>query len=68
MKATELKSESLKKEYSVVIPAADFEKEVDAKIDRIAKTNQISGFPSGQGSERNAEAEIPRFGFGRSFG
>ena len=62
MKATELKSESLKKEYSVVIPAADFEKEPDCE------NNQNSGLPSGQGSERNAEAEIPRFGFGRSFG
>lgn len=44
MKATELKSESLKKEYSVVIPAADFEKEVDAKINQIAKTTKIPGF------------------------
>lgn len=48
MKATELKSESLKKEYSVVIPAADFEKEVDAKINQIAKTTKIPGFRPGK--------------------
>ena len=44
MKATELKSESLKKEYTVVIPAAEFEKDVDAKINQIAKTHKIPGF------------------------
>ena len=48
MKATELKSESLKKEYTVVIPAADFEKEVDAKINQIAKTTKIPGFRPGK--------------------
>ena len=56
MKATELKSESLKKEYSVVIPAADFEKEVDAKINQIAKTTKIPGFRPGK-----APKEMLRF-------
>ena len=40
MKATELKSEGLKKEYTVVIPAADFEKQVEAKINQIAQKHQ----------------------------
>ena len=44
MKVTETKSKGLNKEYKVVIPAADFEKEVDAKIERIAKTTKIPGF------------------------
>ena len=48
MKATELKSEDLKKEYSVVISAADFEKEIDAKISQIAKTTKIPGFRPGK--------------------
>ena len=49
MKATELKSESLKKEYSVVIPAADFEKEVDAKNQtRLRKQPKIPGFRPGK--------------------
>lgn len=37
MKATELKSESLKKEYTVVIPAADFEKKLMPKSTRLRK-------------------------------
>lgn len=48
MKATELKSEGLKKEYSVVIPAADFEKQVDAKINQVAKTTKLPGFRPGK--------------------
>ena len=48
MKATELKSEGLKKEYTVVIPAADFEKQVEAKINQIAKSTKIPGFRPGK--------------------
>ncbi|MCX4348554.1 MAG: trigger factor [Alphaproteobacteria bacterium] len=48
MKATELKSEGLKKEYTVVIPAADFEKQVEAKISQIAKSTKIPGFRPGK--------------------
>lgn len=48
MKATELKSEGLKKEYSVVISAADFEKQVDAKINQVAKTTKLPGFRPGK--------------------
>ena len=48
MKATELKSEKLKKNYSVVIPAADFENSVDSKIAKIAKNTKIPGFRPGK--------------------
>ena len=48
MKVTETKSKGLNKEYKAVIPAADFEKEVDAKIERIAKTTKIPGFRPGK--------------------
>ncbi len=48
MKATELKSEKLKKNYSVVIPAADFEKNIDSQIAKIAKNTKIPGFRPGK--------------------
>lgn len=48
MNVTELKSEGLKKEYKVVVPAQDFEKEVDAKIAQIAKTAKLPGFRAGK--------------------
>ena len=48
MKVTETKSKGLNKEYKVVIPAADFEKEVDAKIERISKTTKLPGFRPGK--------------------
>ncbi len=47
MKVTENKSEGLKKEYQVQVSAADFEKKVDAKLDKIAKTAKIQGFRAG---------------------
>ncbi len=48
MNVTELKSEGLKKEYKVMVPAQDFEKEVDAKINEIAKTVKLPGFRAGK--------------------
>lgn len=48
MKVSETKSKGLNKEYKAVIPAADFEKEVDAKIDQIAKTTKLPGFRPGK--------------------
>lgn len=48
MNVTELKSEGLKKEFTVSVPAADFEKQVDAKINQIAKTTKIPGFRPGK--------------------
>ena len=38
----------MKKEYTVVIPAADFEKQVEAKINQIAKSTKIPGFRPGK--------------------
>lgn len=48
MKITEVKSEGLKKEYKVVVPAADFEAKIDAKINQIAKTAKLPGFRAGK--------------------
>lgn len=48
MKITELKSEGLKQEYKVVVPAADVEKKVDEKISQIAKTAKLPGFRAGK--------------------
>ncbi len=47
MKVTENKSEGLKKEYQVQVSAADFEKKVDEKLNKIAKTAKIQGFRAG---------------------
>lgn len=48
MKVTELKSEGLQKEFKVTIPAADFEKKIDAKINEISKTVKLPGFRKGK--------------------
>lgn len=48
MKITELKSEGLKKEYSVSVSAADFEKKIDDKIKQVAKTAKLPGFRAGK--------------------
>lgn len=48
MNVTELKSEGLKKEFKVVVPAKDFEKEIDAKIVQISKTVKLPGFRAGK--------------------
>lgn len=48
MKITEAKSEGLKKEYKVVVPAAEFEAKIDAKINQVAKTAKLPGFRAGK--------------------
>jgi trigger factor len=48
MKVTEGKSKGLNKEYKAVIAAADFEKEVDARLEKIAQTTKIQGFRPGK--------------------
>lgn len=48
MKVTETKSKGLNREYQAVIPAADFEKEIDAKLDTLAKTTKLPGFRPGK--------------------
>ena len=48
MKITEAKKEGLKREYKVVVPAADFEAKIDAKIQQIAKTAKLPGFRAGK--------------------
>lgn len=48
MNVTETKSEGLKKEFKVVIPAKDFDKEVDAKINEVSKSVKLPGFRPGK--------------------
>ena len=48
MKATELKNEGLKKEFKIVISAADFEKQVDDKLNEISKNIKLPGFRPGK--------------------
>ncbi|MBE6447887.1 MAG: trigger factor [Alphaproteobacteria bacterium] len=48
MKITEVKSEGLKKEYQVVVPAAEFEAKIDAKIKQISKNAKLPGFRAGK--------------------
>ena len=48
MKITELKSTGLNKSYKVVMPKADFAKEVEAKLNQIAKGAKIQGFRAGK--------------------
>lgn len=48
MNVTELKSEGLKKVFKVVVPAADFNKKIDEKLNQIAKTIKMQGFRAGK--------------------
>lgn len=48
MNVTELKSEGLKQEFKVSVPAADFEAKVDQKIKQVAKTAKLPGFRAGK--------------------
>lgn len=48
MKITELKSEGLNKSYKVVMPKEDFAKEIDGKLNQIAKKAKIQGFRAGK--------------------
>ena len=48
MKVKEEKSKGLMKKFTAVIDAADFEKEVDARIERLAKTTKLPGFRPGK--------------------
>lgn len=48
MKITETKSKGLIKEYKAVIPAADFEKEVDLRIEKASKNAKLPGFRPGK--------------------
>ena len=48
MKFTLNRSNGLTQEYKAVISSSDFEKEVDSKIERIAKNTKIAGFRPGK--------------------
>ncbi len=48
MNVTELKSEGLKQEFKVSVPAADFEAKIDEKIKQISKTAKLPGFRAGK--------------------
>ena len=48
MKITELKSTGLNKSYKVVMPQADVSKEINNRLNQIAKTAKIQGFRAGK--------------------
>lgn len=48
MNITELKSEGLKKEYKIIIPAQDVESKVDNKLTQISKNIKLPGFRVGK--------------------
>ncbi len=48
MQVTETLSEGLKREYRVVLPAADLERKIDEKLDELAQTVNINGFRPGK--------------------
>ena len=48
MKITELKSTGLNKSYKVVMPQADVAKEINNRLNQIAKTAKIQGFRAGK--------------------
>jgi len=48
MKIKELKSKDLKKQFQITVDAAEFEKEVDAKLDAFSKNTKIPGFRPGK--------------------
>ena len=48
MNITELKSEGLKKEYKVSIPAQDVAKSVEAKLNQVSKNVKLPGFRPGK--------------------
>ena len=48
MKVTELKSEGLNKSYKVIVDKKDFAKDVEAKLNSIAKNAKIQGFRAGK--------------------
>lgn len=48
MKVNETKAKGLNKTFEAVIPAADFEKTVDTKIENISKNAKIAGFRPGK--------------------
>lgn len=48
MNVTEIKSEGLKKVFKVTVPSSEFAKQVDAKINNIAKTVKMPGFRAGK--------------------
>ena len=48
MNITETKSEGLKREYKVIVPAGDFAEKIDAKIKQISKTVKLPGFRAGK--------------------
>lgn len=66
MQVTETLSDGLKREYRIVVPAADIQARVDARLDEIGATARIKGFRSGKaprpvlrrryGKEARAEA------------
>ncbi len=48
MQVTETLAEGLKREYRIVVPAADIEGRIDDKLDELGRTVPVNGFRSGK--------------------
>ena len=61
MQITETLSDGLKREYRIVVPAADIEGRIDDKLDELARTTNVKGFRPGK-----APRSVLRHRFGKS--
>ena len=48
MQVTETKNEGLSRAFTVAVPAADFDKKVDSRLEEVAKTAKMPGFREGK--------------------
>ena len=48
MDITETKAESLRREFKIVIPAADIEGQIDDRLREVGRTVRIDGFRPGK--------------------
>lgn len=52
MQVTETHSEGLSREYRIVVPAAEIETRVDARLDEMGATTRLNGFRAGRAPRR----------------
>ena len=65
MQVTELSAEGLKREYKVVVEAAEIEGQVAHRLEELKGRIRMPGFPAGQGADRAAAQAVRSLGDGR---
>ena len=65
MQVTETLSEGLKREFKVVVPAAELDAKVNARLDELKDARAHQRLPSGQGAGRASQAHVWPLGDGR---